>query len=105
MHCSDIIFLLLLLLSEEILRYMQEIPGGHGWICSLCEYRTNYRPNLSRHIKSKHIKALDFPCTLCDKKFNTAFNRCRHYASHHNLKLSAKEIQQMAENYYQQDGF
>ena len=50
--------------------------------CSQCEYKTNMRRSLKRHIQSVH-EGMKYPCDQCDKQFSNQQNRKKHIQSVH----------------------
>ena len=37
--------------------------------CNICNYKTAYKPDLKRHIKSVHERIKPFKCSICEYKF------------------------------------
>ena len=75
--------------------YLYESPGL-GWFCRGCDYQTQYRSQVVRHIEGIHVKLPRYACTLCDKKFTVKYARRMHYIQVHGMKLSSKNIDALA---------
>ena len=49
--------------------------------CSHCEYSTNRKSDLNRHVESRHNKS-NFACSICNKSFNRKDNLKMHIKTH-----------------------
>ena len=46
---------------------MKKDKSGKVWQCTLCEYSSKKKYNLSEHVQSKHSQHDGYDCNLCDK--------------------------------------
>ena len=53
--------------------------------CDHCNYTTNYKQNLSKHVKSIH-EGVKYPCNICDYQFTESGNLEKHKRSKHSTK-------------------
>ena len=64
--------------------FIQYGPYGSQEIrCQLCEFTTNIKRNLERHMQSTHLRKNDKKCNLCDYKTYVGYQLTRHMKSNH----------------------
>ena len=64
----------------------------HRYSCTRCRVRLSNSKCLARHVTTKHLKLVTYPCNMCSNSFSTKSNLKRHIEeSHELLHLSSSE--------------
>ena len=53
------------------------------YTCEHCNFQTNFRKSLARHIRTIHLNRKLYSCKDCDKKFTNRHNFVRHTTRFH----------------------
>ena len=56
-----------------------------GWSCLLCEYSSQEKNAVKRHIEAKHVILPPLHCTVCNRKAKTSHSMRMHMKSVHNI--------------------
>ena len=53
--------------EKNLTTMMRKDKGANIWQCTLCEYSSKKKFNVSEHVKAKHIQHDGYDCHLCDE--------------------------------------
>ena len=78
-------------LSAEMYVIRNNTDGMH--YCNLCNYSARLRPDVTRHIESRHL-ALEYTCRFCNsnKVFKTKRSYQNHLRNYHKDRVDAARI-------------
>ncbi|TRY60974.1 hypothetical protein TCAL_16286 [Tigriopus californicus] len=83
-----------------MLSMITHIPGTTSVLCKICGYSSNSKPNVKRHVVSKHTQ-IRYPCQFCSATLSQEGDRRLHYQKRHGLTLSTSQIREMFENQHE----
>ena len=52
---------------KNLMASMRKDKSANIWQCTLCEYSSKKKFNVSEHVKAKHIQHDGYDCHLCDE--------------------------------------
>ena len=53
--------------DKNLITSMRKDIRANIWLCTLCEYSSKRKFNVSEHVKAKHIQHEGYDCHLCDE--------------------------------------
>ncbi|XP_059089246.1 broad-complex core protein isoforms 1/2/3/4/5-like isoform X30 [Tigriopus californicus] len=86
--------------ESKVLSMITHIPGTTSVLCKICGYSSNSKPNVKRHVVSKHTQ-IRYPCQFCSATLSQEGDRRLHYQKRHGLTLSTSQIREMFENQHE----
>ena len=71
----------------DLNNYISKLIGGQ-FKCKICGHESKLKPNLRKHVESKHFPGLyEYACDQCERKFDTVSKYHTHRISKHfNMK-------------------
>ena len=70
-------------IDQEILSKMHKSEGL--WICISCNWSSNNKQNVYKHVEAKHVTTNGYNCTLCHK-FCQSLNALKLHESRYHRK-------------------